>query len=79
MEEKKRMTDLSPQEQRIVEALKTLGANAPEKLKTADHVMDVSKLPKGIVGNVLTALCNKGFVKRVAREKAAGYYLLKEA
>ena len=70
------MADLNPQEQKIVAALKSLGANSPEKLKTADDIMRTSNLAKGIVGNVLTQLVQKNVVKRVAREKAAGYYLL---
>jgi predicted transcriptional regulator len=70
------MADLNPQEQKIVAALKSMGATSPEKIKTADDVMKTSNLAKGVVGNVLTTLVNKGVAKRVAREKAAGYYLL---
>jgi len=68
--------DLNPMEQRVLAALKAMGANSPEKLKTADDVMKASSLAKGVVGNVLTSLVGKGAVKRVAREKAAGYYAL---
>lgn len=70
------MADLNPQEQKIVAALKSMGATSPEKIKTADDVMKTSNLAKGVVGNVLTTLVSKGVAKRVAREKAAGYYLL---
>jgi len=70
------MTDFNPMEQKIMAALKSLGANAPDKLKTADDVMKASNLAKGVVGNTLTSLVGKGAVKRVAREKAAGYYAL---
>lgn len=67
--------DFSPQEQKIIDALKSLGATAPDKLKNADQIMITANLAKGLGGNLLTNLCNKGVVKRVAREKAAGYYL----
>jgi len=70
------MVELNPQEQKILAALHSLGATAPDKIKTADDVMRASNLAKGIVGNVLTSLVGKGAVKRVAREKAAGYYAL---
>jgi predicted transcriptional regulator len=70
------MVELNPQEQKILATLHSLGATAPDKLKTADDVMKASNLAKGVVGNVLTSLVNKGVVKRVAREKAAGYYAL---
>jgi len=70
------MVDLNPQEQKILATLHSIGATVPDKLKTADDVMRASNLAKGIVGNVLTSLVNKGAVKRVAREKAAGYYAL---
>lgn len=70
------MVDLNPMEQKVLAALHSLGATAPEKLKTADDVMRASNLAKGMVGNALTTLVSKGAVKRVAREKAAGYYAL---
>jgi len=70
------MVDLNPQEQKILATLHAIGATVPDKLKTADDIMRASNLAKGIVGNVLTSLVNKGVVKRVAREKAAGYYAL---
>lgn len=67
--------DFTPQEQKIIDALKALGATAPDKLKNADQIMITANLAKGFGGNILTNLCNKGVVKRVAREKAAGYFL----
>jgi len=33
-------------------------------------------MPKGKVANIVLSLVNKRVVKRIAREKAAGYYLL---
>jgi len=71
------MADLTPNGQKVYDALKKLGALAPETLKTSDDVMRASHLPKGMVNNALMELVSKGFAKRMAREKAAGYYLTK--
>ncbi len=70
------MVDLNPFEDKVLKALIELGANSEEKMKTADHVMKKTNLAKGMVGNALTSLVSKGLIKRVAREKASGYYVL---
>ncbi|MEM3370066.1 MAG: transcriptional regulator [Candidatus Micrarchaeia archaeon] len=70
------MVDLNPFEDKVLRALIDIGATSEEKMKTADHVMKKTNLAKGIVGNALTSLVNKGLIKRVAREKASGYYVL---
>ncbi len=70
------MVELSPQEQRIVDAMKEIGAIDDMHVKSADQIGDKSNLPKGLVTNLLTTLCNKKVIKRFAREKAAGYFLL---
>lgn len=69
--------ELTTFEEKVVEALKMLKADNPDKLKTADTIAKAAVVPKGMVGNVLISLVQKGIAKRVAREKAAGYYLLK--
>ena len=69
------MVELTEDEKKVVEAMKALGATSEDKLKTADHIAKASMLPKGKVANVLLSLTNKKVIKRVAREKAAGYYL----
>ena len=71
------MVELDTFEKRVVEAMKSLGATSPEKLKDADKIAREAKLPKGRVAATLQKLISKGIVKRVARQKAAGYYLLK--
>jgi len=68
--------DSTDREKKIVDALKMLGATAMDKLKTADDVARKAVLPKNLVANDLLMLANKKVVKRVVREKAAGYYLL---
>ncbi len=71
------MADLTPNGQKAYEALKKLGATTPEALKTSDDVMRAAHMPKGMLNNALMELVAKGFAKRVAREKAAGYHLTK--
>ncbi len=70
------MAELNPNEQLILKALQDLGATKDSSIKTADDVMRKCSRPKGLVTNTLVALVQKGAIKRVAREKAAGYYVL---
>lgn len=70
------MVELSPIERLIVSAMKEIGATKDSTLKTADDIARKSNRPKSLVTNTLVALSQKGIIKRVAREKAAGYYLL---
>ena len=69
------MVELTEDEKRIVEVLKSFGAKSEDKLKDTDAVARTALLPKGKVANLLLSLVNKKVVKRVAREKAAGYYI----
>lgn len=68
---------LTPNAKKIYEAMKKLGASSEDKLKTADDIMKAAGMGKGIVNNALQELMNKGYVKRVARQKSAGYFLIK--
>ncbi|MEM7826505.1 MAG: transcriptional regulator [Candidatus Aenigmatarchaeota archaeon] len=70
------MAELTPEEAKVVEAMKSLKATAEDKVKDADQIAKAAMMPKGKVANILLSLVNKKVVKRVAREKAAGYYLL---
>lgn len=71
------MTDLSPNSQKVYEAIKKLGATSEDKLKTADDIMKSAAVGKAIVTASLQDLTSKGLVKRVARQKSAGYYVIK--
>ncbi|HIH50426.1 MAG: transcriptional regulator [Candidatus Micrarchaeaceae archaeon] len=71
------MADLTPIEQAIIQAMQELGATKETVIKTADDITKKSNRPKGLVTNALVTLMQKGVIKRVAREKAAGYYILK--
>ena len=72
------MAELTTIEQAILKALEDLGATNEKSIKTADDIMKKANKPKGLVTNTLVELAKKGSIKRVAREKAAGYYVLKQ-
>jgi len=72
------MADLTPIEQVILKAMEEIGASSEDKMKTADDVMKKCNRPKGQVSNALISLVQKGVVDRKAREKAAGYFIIKK-
>lgn len=72
------MTELNVFEKKVVDALISLEATSEDKMRNADKIAKEARLPKGKVGAALQQLVSKGIVKRVARQKAAGYYLLKK-
>jgi len=71
------MDEMSPNAKKVYESLKKIGAVSEDKLKTADDIMKASGLGKALVASALQELTNKGFVKRVARQKSAGYFASK--
>lgn len=73
------MVELTPIEQAVIAAMKELGATKDSVIKTADDITKKSNRPKGLVTNTLVTLAQKGVIKRVAREKAAGYYIIASA
>jgi len=72
----KKLDELTEDEKKVVEAMKLLKATSEDKLKTVDHIAKACMMPKGRVANIVAMLLNKRVVKRIAREKAAGYYLV---
>ena len=72
------MVELAEDEKKVVEVMKTLGAVAEDKLKDVDQIAKTALMPKGKVANIISMLVNKRVVRRVAREKAAGYYLMQQ-
>jgi len=67
---------VSPNAEKVYEAMKELGLVDEAKMATAERITQAVKLPKNMVLNALQELQNKGYVKRKVREKAAGYYLV---
>lgn len=68
----------TPQQQKVYDFLHSNGHLTETKLQDADRIALGAKLPKGIAAQALLDLEKKGFVRRVARGKAAGYYVTKE-
>jgi len=68
---------LSDKAEKVYNALKQSGFTTEDKMITAEKVAMLAKLPKGMAISGLQELEAKGFAKRKAREKAAGYYLIK--
>lgn len=72
------MVDLTDDEKKVVEAMNSLKAIAEDKLKDVDQIAKTAMMPKGKVANIISMLVNKKVVRRIAREKAAGYYLIQQ-
>lgn len=70
------MAELTDDEKKIVETMKSLGATSQDKLKDVDFIAKTAMMPKGKAANVILNLVNRKIIKRITREKAAGYYLL---
>ena len=71
------MDELTPNGKKVYDAMKKIGASSEDKMKTADDIMKAASVGKAIVAAALQELTNKGFAKRVARQKSAGYFLIK--
>jgi len=71
------LTGVTPHHQKIYDFLYEGGYLNENKLQDADKIALGTKLSKGVVANLLLDLEKKGWVKRVARGKAAGYYITK--
>ena len=66
---------VTPHHQKIYDFLHSGGYLNPDHLVDADKIALGTKLSKGVVANLLLDLEKKGWCKRVARGKAAGYYI----
>jgi len=73
------MVELTDDEKKVVEAMRLLKAEAEDKLKDVDQIAKTAMMPKGKVANMIVNLVNKKVVRRIAREKAAGYFLIPSA
>ena len=72
------MIEFSDDEKKVIEAMKTLRAVSEDGKKDVDQIAKTSLMPKGKVANIIQSLVNKKVVKRIAREKAAGYFLIEQ-
>ena len=71
------LEDVSDRAGKVYEAMKSAGVTSEDKMRDAEAITRMSKLPKNFVLQALQELMSKGYVKRKAREKAAGYYVVK--
>jgi len=68
---------LSDRAEKVYNAMKQSGFITEDRMITADKVSAMAKLPKGMAIQALQELEAKGFAKRKARDKSAGYFLVK--
>ncbi len=64
--------------EKVYNAMKNAELNSEERMANADRIVGLAKAPKNFVLRALDELQSKGLVKRKAREKAAGYYLVQQ-
>lgn len=69
---------LSSWAEKVYNAMKGAGLESEEKMANADRIVGLSKAPKNFVLRALDELQSKGLVRRKAREKSAGYYLIQK-
>jgi DNA-binding IscR family transcriptional regulator len=69
---------LSMYAEKVYNAMKSAGLDSEEKMANADRIVGMAKAPKNFVLRALDELQQKGLVKRKAREKAAGYFLVQK-
>lgn len=67
---------LSPNAEKVYNAMKAAGLDGEEHMATAERITGLARLPKNFVLKGLDELQHRGLVRRRAREKAAGYYLV---
>jgi len=71
------LEDVSDRANKVYETMKSAGITSEDKMRDAEAITKMSKLPKNFVLTALQELQSKGYAKRRAREKAAGYWLIK--
>jgi predicted transcriptional regulator len=71
------LEDVSDRGNKVYDAMKSAGLTSEDKMRDAEAITKMSKLSKSFVIQALQELQSKGYARRKAREKAAGYYLIK--
>ena len=64
--------------EKVYNAMKNAELNSEERMANADRIVGLAKAPKNFVLRALDELQSKGLVKRKAREKSAGYFLVQK-
>ncbi|MDI6856355.1 MAG: transcriptional regulator [Candidatus Thermoplasmatota archaeon] len=68
---------LSERADKVYKAMKEAGITSEDKMANVDRIVSMARMPKNFVLSALQELVQKGFARRKAREKVAGYYLVK--
>lgn len=71
------LEDVSDRANKVYDTMKSAGITSEDKMRDADAITKMARLPKNFVLQALQELQAKGYARRKAREKAAGYYLVK--
>jgi predicted transcriptional regulator len=71
------LVDVSDRANKVYDAMKSAGLTSEDKMRDAEAITKMSRLSKAFVIQALQELQSKGYARRKAREKAAGYYLIK--
>src|SRR2546427_686227 len=71
------LEDVSDRANKVYDTMKAAGITSEDKMRDAEAITKMSKLGKNFVLQALQELQSKGYAKRRAREKAAGYWLIK--
>jgi hypothetical protein len=67
---------LSMYAEKVYNAMKAAEIDSEDKMANAERIVGLTKAPKNFVLRSLDELQAKGLVKRKAREKSAGYYIV---
>jgi len=68
---------VSDRANKVYDTMKAASIVSEDRMRDAEHITHIVKLPKNFVLQALQELMGKGYVKRKAREKAAGYWIIK--
>lgn len=68
---------VSDRANKVYDTMKSGNITSEDKMRDAEHITHIARMPKNFVLQALQELMGKGYVKRRAREKAAGYWIIK--
>ena len=68
---------ISDRANKVYDTMKAASIASEDRMRDAEHITHIAKMPKNFVLQALQELMGKGYVKRRARDKAAGYWIIK--
>jgi DNA-binding IclR family transcriptional regulator len=72
------MVEITEEERKIVEVMRRIGATSKDEIRSMDRIARAATMPKPRVANLVHSLIRKKIIKKVARTKAPGYFLLRK-